>query len=407
MRGSLDVSRPLLVALVLGIAGLAIGSVLALGAGTFFSAYLVAFVFWTGISLGALILLVVNHMAGGSWGAVVRRPMEAMVSAIPLTALFVIPIFFGLNVLYPWTDAAYLASHPTVDIKTGYLNSTWYVIRNVLYFVIWILMAWFYLRGARQQDERPDAAGPIGYRLRSLSGLFIVVYVMTMTFATIDWGMSLNPLWWSGIYGVIFMISQAITAMAMVILFMAWLARRDAKVDELLTWKRLQDLGNFMLGFTMFWAYTNISQLIIQWTNNIVETNVFYVLRFYQQPWNGMGIYLAVAGFALPFLILFSRWVKRHRLALGVLAGWALLNQAVHVWWYLAPEAGRLTLPGIADVLIFVGLGGLWLAFVLRSLASRTLIPVHDPRLLPPPVPQRPRDQPPGPERGSPEVRHV
>jgi hypothetical protein len=406
MRPALDVSRFFVVALVIGVVGLAIGLFTGLAAGTFFSAYLVAFVFWTGISLGALALLLINHMAGGSWGAVTRRPLEAMVSAIPLTALFFVPLIFGIGALYPWADAAYVATHPTVAFKSGYLNPAGFVLRSILFFAIWTLIAWFYLRGARQQDDAtPAEAGLIAYRLRSLAGLGVVVYVLTMTFASIDWGMSLNPEWWSGIYGVIFMISQAITAMALLILTMSWLARLDARVDELLTWKRLQDLGNFLLGFTMFWAYVNVSQLIIQWTNNIVETNTFYVLRFYEQPWTAIGIYLAVGGFALPFLLLFSRWAKRHRAALSVLALWALVNQAIHAYWYLAPESGRIGLPGVTDVLLFVGLGAIWLAFVLRSLASRTLVPPHDPRLLPPPVPARARDHVPA-DRG-PEVHHA
>jgi hypothetical protein len=406
VSASLDVSRPALVAAIVGLLGLVLGGWLGFAGNTFFPAYLVAFVFWTGLSLGALAFLAINHLAGGSWGAVTRRPLEAMVSALPLTALFAIPLFFGLSTLYPWANDAYVSAHPLVAHKAGYLNATWFVIRTVIYFAVWILMAWFYLRGARQQDEDAAAAGSIAYRMKGFGGLAIVAYVLTMTFASIDWGMSLNPEWWSGIYGLIFMISQAITAMALLIIMMTWLARRDPAVDRLLTWKRLQDLGNFLLGFTMFWAYVNISQLIIQWTNNIIETNTFYVLRFYTQPWQGMGLYLAAAGFALPFLILFSRWVKRQRAALGFMAGWALVNQAIHAYWYLAPEAGRLGLPLLVDALVFLGVGGVWLAIVLRSLASRTTIPVNDPRLAPPPVPARVRDHAPAAERG-PEVHHA
>jgi hypothetical protein len=184
MRSTASVSRPFLVALVVGVVALVAGAVTGIAGGTFFSAYLVAFVFWTGLSLGALVLLLVNHMAGGSWGAVIRRPLEAMVSVIPLTALFFVPLVFGIGALYPWSDPAYLATHPTVAFKTGYLNSVGYVLRSLLFFAIWTLMAWFYLRGAREQDAAtPAEAGRIAYRLRSVAGLGIVVYVLTMTFA--------------------------------------------------------------------------------------------------------------------------------------------------------------------------------------------------------------------------------
>jgi len=387
MTPSVAISKPLVAALGLGLVGLVAGTLLGFADDTFFGAFLMAFLFWTGLSLGALVLLSVNHMAGGSWGAVVRRPLEAMVSALPITALFFVPLLFGITTLYPWADPVYVAAHPLVEFKVAYLNVPWFIIRSVVYFAAWIAIAWFFLRTARQQDERAADAGRLGYRMKSVGGAAIVVYVLTVTFATVDWGMSLTPEWWSGIYGVIFMISQAITAMALTIILMVWLAQRDARVDELLTWKRLQDLGNFLMAFTMFWAYVNISQLIIQWSNNIVETNTFYVLRFDVEPWRGMGIYLAVAGFALPFLILFSRWVKRQRLALGVMAGWALLNQIIHLYWFIAPEVGRTTLPLAGDVLVLLGVGGVWFAVVLRSLASRTVIPLNDPRLKHPPLP--------------------
>ncbi len=410
MTPSVAVSRPLMVALGLGVVGLGVGAVVGLTEGSFFGAMLMAFMFWTGMSLGALALLAVNHMAGGSWGAVVRRPLEAMVSALPLAALFFIPVLFGVTTLYPWADPVYVAAHPLVEFKVAYLNVPWFIIRGVLYFAAWIALAWFFLRNAREQDARSGDAGRIGYRMKSVGGLAIVAYVVTVTLASIDWGMSLTPEWWSGIYGVIFMISQAICAMALTILAIVWLANRDGRVDELLTEKRLQDLGNFLMAFIMFWAYVNISQLMIQWSNNIVETNTFYVLRFDVEPWRGMGIYLAVAGFALPFLILFSRWVKRQRAALAFMAGWAILNQAVHTYWFLAPEVGRTGLPVAADVLVFLGLGGLWLAFVLRSLASRSLVPENDPRLKHPPVPTHGDGTPHGhttPAAASTEVRHA
>jgi hypothetical protein len=382
-------TRPALIALVVGVLGLLLGLVLGIAGGVFASGYLMAFVYWSNLSLGALVLLAVNHMGGGSWGALIRRPLEAMVAALPLVALFFVPVAFGIGALYPWADPVYVAAHPLVEFKAGYLNATWYVIRAVLYFLIWIAIASFYLRTARAQDERPEDAGRLGYRMRSVSGLALVVYVITVTLAAVDWGMSLTPEWWSGIYGLIFMISQAVSAMALTIVFMVALARIDDRIDRLLNWKRLQDLGNFLMGFIMFWAYVNVSQLIIQWSGNIVETNTFYVLRFNVEPWRGLGTYLAVAGFSLPFVILLSRWVKRKRAALVVLSIWALLNQAIHTYWYLAPEVGRVGAPLAVDVLLFLGLGGVWLAFVLRNLASRGLLSEHDPRLGHPPVPSR------------------
>ncbi|MDF1523042.1 MAG: hypothetical protein P1P87_09520 [Trueperaceae bacterium] len=375
--------RATVVALAIGVLGLALGLAVGLTQGVLPGSILMGFVFWVGLSLGGLALLLIGHMAGGSWAAVIRRPLEAMVSALPVALLFFIPIVLLIPQLYPWADAAYVEAHELVAWKAGYLNTTWYVLRAVLYFGVWVLTAWVYLRGAREQDRvGVGPAGRIGYRLKNQAAAWLVVYVLTITLATTDWTMSLTPEWWSGIYGVVFMIGQAIAAMALVILTVVWTADRSARMDELLTEKRLQDLGNFLMAFTMFWAYVNASQLIIQWSNNVVETNTFFNLRLNQEPWAGMGIYLLVAGFALPFLVLFSRWVKRKRGALAFMAGWAILTQIVHVYWYVAPAVGRAGLPGVADLAILVGLGGVWSAAYFRSLGSRSVVPEHDPRLL-------------------------
>jgi hypothetical protein len=380
---TLHTGRPAVVALGLGVLGLAVGLAATLVQGTLPGAILMGFVFWIGLSLGGLALLLINHMAGGSWGAVSRRPLEAMVSALPVALLFFLPVLAFIPDLYPWANAAYVEAHPLVAWKSGYLDSIAFILRTALYFAAWLLTAWVYLRGARQQDVADlGSAGILGYRMKRNAAAWLIVYVLTMTLAMTDWTMSLTPEWWSGIYGLVFMISQAISAMALVILSMSWMAGRSRRIDDLLTTKRLQDLGNFLMAFTMFWAYVNISQLIIQWTNNIVETNTFYVVRLFEQPWQGLSVYLVVAGFFVPFLILFSRWVKRGRPLLAFMAGWSLLNQALHLYWFVAPALGREGLPGIGDVAVFVGLGGVWLAAFFRSLGSRSVVPERDPRLL-------------------------
>lgn len=379
---TLDFGRPATVALVLGALGLVAAVIGAFfGTQAFFQSYLFAFLFWLGLALGCLVLLAVNHMAGGSWGAMIRRPLEAGVSVLPVMALFFIPLVFGMNLLYVWTDASYLATHPTVEAKTAYLNPWFFVIRAVVYFALWILAANLYLRHSARQDENAAESGRIGYRLRNMSGLWIVVYVLTMTFAGIDWAMSLTPVWWSGIYSPILMISQAIVAMGFIISVMVYLASRDPAINELLTAKRLQDLGNFLMAFTMFWAYVSMSQLIIQWSNNVVETNTWYVTRL-DTEWVAIGIFLLFFGFFAPFAILFSRWVKRKRRALVLVAFWAILVQAVNLFWFLVPTYER-TGPQLTwlDIALWVGIGGVWLFAYFRSLGSRPLLPLHDPRL--------------------------
>lgn len=370
-------------ALVVGAVGV-VGAILTawLGGEHFFQSYLYAFLFWLGLSLGCFVLLVVQHMAGGSWGAMIRRPLEAGVALLPLMLLLFVPLLFGLGDLYEWTHAEAVAESPIVAAKTSYLNVPFFVLRAVLYFAIWIGGAFLFLRASRRQDEAPADSGRIGYRLKRASGLWIVLYVLTMTFAAVDWGMSLTPEWFSGMYPVILMIGQAISSIAFIIAVIVLLARVSPAIDELLTPKRLQDLGNFLMAFTMFWAYVSFSQIIIIWSNNVIETNPYYVLRF-NTGWGWAMAFLLVFGFFAPFAILFSRWVKQKRRALVAVAVWAIVVRFVDLFVILAPAYER---PGFplqwADVLLTLGLGGLWIGAFFWTLARRPLLPQHDPRLV-------------------------
>lgn len=374
------------VSLAVGVVALAGALLLTLlGGGPFFESYLYSFLYWLGLSLGCLVLLLVVHLAGGSWGAMIRRPLEAGVSVLPVMAVLFVPLLFGLGALYPWTDAEYLATHPTVDATTSYLNVPAFVIRSVIYFAIWIAGAVIFLRQSRRQDEDAARSGTIAFQLKRTSGAWIVAYVLTMTFAGFDWGMSLTPAWFSGIYSVILMAGQAINAMAFIIVVVVLLAGSVPAIDALLTEKRLQDLGNFLMAFLMFWAYVSISQLIIIWSNNTVETSSYYVARL-GEGWVYVAAFLTFVGFFAPFMILFSRWVKRKRTALAVVALFAILVRFVDLFWIIVPSFDRVNPVHLLDILLLVGMGGLWLAVFARSLASRPLLPVNDPRLAPAPV---------------------
>lgn len=370
--------------LLVGAVALLVSVVLALivGGESFFEAYLYSYLIWLGLSLGCLVMLFVQHLAGGSWGAMIRRTLEAGVAVLPVLALLFIPILLGLGSLYEWTHEEYVQDMPIVAAKTAYLNIPFFIARAVLYFAVWIGGALYYLRLSNRQDREPDESGRLGFRLRSVSGLWIVLYVLTMTFAATDWGMSLTPEWFSGIYPVILMIGQAISAVAFVIIAMVLLARTNPALDALLSEKRLQDLGNFLMAFIMFWAYVSFSQLIIIWSNNTVETNNFYVVRL-NTDWVYLSAFLLVFGFFAPFVILFSRWVKRKRAALMAVAFFALFVRLADMFWIIVPTFEREGFPlSIFDPLLLVGLGGLWLAVFARSLASRPLLPLHDPRLV-------------------------
>ena len=371
------------VALGIAVVSLIVTLVRAIGSSeNFFQSYLLSLLFWLGLALGCFVLLLIVHLAGGSWGSIIRRPLESGVAVIPLMALLFIPLLFGLDQLFPWTNPDYLKSHPTVAIKTGlYLNIPFFVARAALYFLLWLAGAFLFLRLSGQQDSTHIDSGKLAYRMKGFAGVWLVIYIMTMTFAAIDWAMSLTPVFWSGIYPVILMISQAITGMAFIIIVMSLLSIKLPQVASLLTAKRLQDYGNFLMAFTMFWAYTSFSQLIILWSNNVVETASWYVLRL-GSGWNVVAGSLLVFGFFAPFLILFSRWVKRKTLTLSLVAIWAIVVQITNIFWFIVPTFARAGNPiNILDITIFIGMGGLWLWVYAHALSSRPIIPLNDPRI--------------------------
>lgn len=378
---SSKLGRLQLTGLVLGAIGLVVAIIMAFVSGGehFFQSYLYAFLFWTGLALGCLLLLFVQHMAGGSWGAMIRRPLEAGAMVIPVMALLFIPILFGMGSLY----GAWL--HPEnelVQAKVGFLNQSFFIIRSIIYFAIWTFGAWYFFNASGKQDKvSAHEGGRIGFSLKRTATFWIVIYILTMTFAGIDWAMSLTPEFFSGMYSVILMIGQAISATSLMILIMVFIANNDKEIDELLNSKRLQDLGNFLMAFTLFWAYTSFSQIIIIWSNNVIETNPYYVLRF-NQAWQGVGYFLLLFGFFAPFVILFSRWVKRKRRALVLVALWAVLVRLVDLFYIIIPNFHREGFPlGLSDVALVVGIGGIWIAAFSFWLKSRPLLPKNDPRL--------------------------
>jgi hypothetical protein len=383
-------------AAIVGIIGLILTVVGAFTDNTFFQSYLFGFLFWLGLSLGCLLLLFVQYMAGGSWGAMIKKPLEAGMMVLPVMAIFFIPILIALFVsrsaehpLYPWMNADYVASHPSVAAKTLYLNPAFFILRSIIYFAIWLFGATYFFRKSNEQDSNTANAARIGFRLKGLGAVWIIVYILTMTFAGVDWAMSLTPTFFSGMFPVILMIGQAISAMCLIIFTVTFLANRDETFEDILEEKRanggnrLQDLGNFLMAFTMFWTYVSMSQLMIIWSNNVIETNPYFVLRL-NAGWRGVMGFLLFFGFFAPFVILFSRWVKRKRRALSIVAGWALFIRLLDLFLILMPNFRRegLQLHWL-DFAVLIGMGGIWFAVYSGILKSRPILPVNDPRLAP------------------------
>ncbi|HOC16739.1 MAG TPA: hypothetical protein PKK95_00635 [Vicinamibacterales bacterium] len=346
----------------------------------FFRSYLMAWVYWAGVALGCLGLLMVYHLTGGGWGVAIRRLLEAAIGTLPAAAVLFVPLLFGLGAIYVWTDrAAVLADH-VLSQKAAYLNVPFFIARTAIYFLVWLALAHFLDRWSRRQEETADPRP--GERMKRLSGGGLVIYGLAMTFAAFDWIMSLDPHWYSTIFGMIFIADSALGALAFV-LVISYLLARGGAFGRVLAPSILNDLGNLLLAFVMVYAYVSFSQLLIIWSANLPEEITWYLRRI-EGGWHLLAIALAVFYFAVPFMVLLSRGNKRQPQRLALIAGGVLAARLLSVFFLIAPAFHE---HGLAahwlDAAALVGLGGTWLALFVWRLSSRPLLAHGDPELAP------------------------
>jgi hypothetical protein len=344
----------------------------------FFQAYLLGYLFWTGIGVGCLGLLMLHHLVGGRWGFAIQRLLEAGVRTLPLMALLFLPILFGLQDLYPWARPEVMATDALLQFKQRYLNAPAFFGRAVFYFLIWIGAGTILTMLSARQDQGLDA-GRLTRRLQVWSGPGLVVYGFAVTFAAVDWAMSLEPHWYSTIYGVVFLVGQGLLALAFVTRVAICLANRPP-LQNVLGAGQLHDLGNLLLAFVMLWAYIAFSQYLIIWSGNLPEENHWYLHRM-DHGWGVLAVILIVFHFVVPFLLLLSRITKRRAKILGVVATGILVVRFVDLFWLIVPA---LHSEGFhahwLDLALPVGLGGLWLATFAAGLRRRPLLAEQDPR---------------------------
>ena len=372
------VERARLIALAIGALSLALCAFGGIRNPTqFFRSYLVAYLFWVGIALGCAAIVMLHHLVGGGWGFVIRRLLEAGTRTFLLLAALFVPLVFGLSKLYRWAQPAAVAADPLLQYKAPYLNPRFFIARTVIYFVVWILLAYFLNRWSFEQDRTANPA--LTTRLEALSGPGLILYGLTVTFASVDWAMSLEPHWFSTIYGMLFMMVQALGAMALVIVVVMLLAHTEPLAGVILP-GQLNDLGNLLLTFVMLWAYLGFSQFLIIWSGNLREEIPWY-LRRATGGWAVLAVILIVLHFAVPFFLLLQRSVKRRVRVLGVVAAGLILMSLVDVYWLIVPGFGESG-PRLhwMDVLAPIGIGGIWIAAFLWQLGSKPLLPLHDPR---------------------------
>jgi hypothetical protein len=362
-------------ALVAGVAGgVALVSVGLLGEGwpAFLRAYLIGILFCLSFAVGGLGWVMLHNLTGGLWGFVTQRIMESASRTLPVLALLFLPVLVGVPYLYEWADPARVAASKLLLHKSAYLNVWFFSARAVAYLCLWSVLATILALWSRTRD----AGGEEGERAREAAGRLsapgLALLVLTATFAGIDWLMSLDPKWSSAAYGLTYMLGGVLAALALNVLLLAYLARLDA-LARALSPIHVNDLGNLMLGFVMFWMYVSFSQFLIIWSGDIPEEVTWYLFRV-EGGWRALAIVIALIHFAIPFLVLISRANKRRLPVLVRVAALLLVARLADFLWQVVPNFAR-TGPGLgmADFFAPLALGGLSLWLLLGFLAERPL----------------------------------
>jgi hypothetical protein len=349
----------------------------------FFHSYLIAFMFVLGLSLGSLGLLMLQHLTGGHWGIMTRRPLESATRVLPVVAILFLPIaIFGMKHLYgEWLNAPSSGEGRLSDLQQSYLVTggiLGFKARALYYFLIWLALVYIFNRWSKEQDvNREDRA--LRRRMKMLAGPGIILYVFVMTFAAIDWVMSLSPHWASTIYGFLFVIGQLISSMSLMIVVLVLLSR-TAPMEGIIQSRHLHDLGKLLLAFVMLWAYFGFSQLLIIWSGNLPEEISFYRTRLYG-AWGVVAVLVLIFHFFVPFFSLLSRDLKRNARLLSKVALWLIFMRLVDLFWLTRPEFTSNAIPGLMGFAAILALAGIWFAVFARNLKTQPLLPLGDPQL--------------------------
>ena len=344
----------------------------------FYFSYLTAYMFWTGIVLGGLFFTMLHNISGAVWSLVLRRIMESMMYAAPLLILLFLPVVFGIHDLYHWSHQEAVAEDALLLKKAGYLNPPFFIIRSAVYLGLWTLLALLLYRGSIRQDKKFNAAEQM--RSKRISAPGIVIFALTITFASFDWLMSLEPHWYSTIFGVYIFAGSFLAAQAFIILFVLGY-RKKGILKETITVEHYHDIGKFLFAFTIFWGYMAFSQYFLIWYGNIPEETVWFLERW-QGNWKIITMILVLGHFLIPFMGLMPRAAKRNLTYLKIMSIWILIMHFFDMYWIVMPtlyEHGfRLSW---IDLVTFMGIGGIVVWYIARKYNAGALVPVGDPKL--------------------------
>jgi hypothetical protein len=343
-----------------------------------FYSWLTSFVFWFTIAAGGLFFTMLHHLVGATWSVVLRRFAEAAMSVLPFMAIAFIPVLIGMSELFHWSHAGAVAEDDLLQWKSGYLNVPFFIIRSVVYFAVWILLTVILRKASLAQDDghTPQLAS----RFRRISAPGMIAFALTITLASFDWLMSLDPHWYSTIFGV-YIFAGALVGILAFLPLVAMYLRNSGIMADVLTVEHYHDLGKLLFAFLVFWAYMAFSQYFLIWYGNIPEETIWFQHRW-EGTWKTVSLLLVFGHFVGPFFVLITRGAKRNPGILKLFAIWMLFMHYIDLHWVVMPT---LHLHGFhlswIDLAAMMAVGGGFLARYWYALSGHPLVPIGDPRL--------------------------
>jgi hypothetical protein len=346
----------------------------------FFQSYLVAFFFGFSITVGAALFTMIQHLTGSAWSVPVRRIMETIMMSYPVLALLFIPLAFGVHSLYEWSHPEFVAKELLklkVPVYELYLNPKFFYVRAIAYFSIWTFWAWRLYSNSRSQDSTKALLPTFSNERWSAPGM--LVFFLTSSLASVDWVMSLNPHWYSTMFGVYCMAGGAWAFFAL-LTFIFLRFRSIGIMAKSVTVEHYHDLGKWMFALTLFWAYIAFSQYMLIWYANLPEETIFFKMRR-TGTWEAVSGVLLFGHFILTFLVLLARNSKRNLNVLRFATVWILIMHYIDIYWLVMPNFQKRGIaPSWVDLAAIVAvMSSLALAFWMR-LHKSVIAPVGDPR---------------------------
>lgn len=365
--------------LAAGIVGAVLSLIgLAVNTEQFFFSYLTSFVFIASLVLGALFFVMVQHVTRSSWSVVVRRIPETISYQLLWLGLLFVPILFGMEFLYEWTRPERIATDELTQHKLPYLNTPFFIIRNIIYFAVWGFLGYRLYKNSIAMDRQENAALDKQQKILSAPGL--IIFAFTVAFASFDWLMSMDSHWFSTMFGVYYFAMSFQTILAVIILLVLYLFR-NGLLKHTINKAHMHDLGAFLFGFTVFYAYIAFSQFLLIYYANIPEETLWFYYRF-EGSWIVLAWLFLIGRFAIPFILLLGKKAKTNYKLLAGVSLWIIALQFLEMFWIVMPilHQDSFTLHWL-DISMLLAFFGISTGLFFRQFGKHSMIPKNDPLL--------------------------